>query len=167
MDPEFNEGNQSKDKDDIDYQKGLLYNIEEIGNDFDQPDDDLINLMNSSNKTKNDKKEKLQDKMRKSSIITKYSAEPIKEESVIDYVKPKKNSYLMFLERNDVYGKLSYNKKERESLFKDIGFDNNYHLTDSKDPKSVIERFKSIRKSVNSPGKTQADKGNNIVLIAL
>ncbi len=143
----------------------LLYNIEEIGNDFDQPDEDIIKLMNSSNQTQIDKKEKSSaDKMRKSSISIKYSAaEPIKEESVIDYVKPKKNSYLLFFERNDIFGKVSYNKKERESLFADIGLDDHYDLlTDSKDPKSLIEEFKTNRKSVYSAAYVSqaAEKGN-------
>jgi hypothetical protein len=115
--------------------------------------------MNSTNQTKKNKNGKAPDNFRKSGISIKYSAEPIKEESVIDYVKPKKNSYLLFLERNDVFGKLSYNKKERESLFSDIGLDNQYDLTDTKDTKSLIEKFRNSGDSRNSPGKNQSDKG--------
>jgi len=158
LDLDYNEDYQDKDKDDIDYRKELFYNIEEIGNDFDLPDEDLIKLIDSSNKNKKDK-EKSPDKIRKSSISTKYNAEPIKEEYFIDYVKPKKNSFLNFLERNDVCGKLSYNKKERESLFKHIGLDNHYDLTESKDPKTLIDSFKNMRQSVYTQGEEHNDKG--------
>lgn len=120
----------------------------------------MIKLIDSTNKDKNDNKKNSPDNIRKSSISNKYTADPIKEESIIDYVKPKKNSYLLFLERNDVCGKLSYNKRERESLFKPIGLDNQYNLTDSNDTKTIIESFKNFRKSIYK-GNDETNKGKS------
>ena len=116
--------------------------------------------MNTTNVKNKINEKKSAEKIRKSSITNKYIVEPIQEENVFDYVKPKKNSFLLFLERNDVVGKLSYNKAERESIFKNIlNLDSLNNLVGFEDPKAVIDNFKKVGKSLNSPNK-QNEQGN-------
>lgn len=157
FDLDYSENSQIKKIVESDLTKKLLFDIEEIGNDFDLPDEDLIKLMDSTNNDKNNKNSP--EKLRKSSISNKYNVEPIQEESIIDYVKPKKNSYLLFLERNDVFGKVSYDKKERESLFMKINLNNENNTNESDDPKTFLHNFKKLGKSINSLTKEEREKG--------
>lgn len=149
MDFDYKEVNQNKKIFDPNYGKSIINSIDEIGNDIDQPDEDLIKLMNSSKDDKKAEKEKSPEKVRKLTVSNKYKVEPIKEENVIDYIPPKKNSFLSFLERNDLIGKVSYNKKERESLFFPLETHNLNNLHDSEKQKALIENYKKFGRSQN------------------
>jgi len=153
------EENQNKKLFDLNYCKSIINSIDEIENDFDQPDEDLIKLMNSSKDNKKQEKEKSPEKLRKSTVSNKYKVEPIKEENVIDYVVPKKNSFFLFLERNDLLGKVSYNKKERESLFSPIGTNNVDNINDSEDQKALIKNYKKFARSQNLLSKNALIQG--------
>jgi len=163
---DFTEETHLKVNNNLDFAQILLCNMEEIGNDFDVPDEDLINLINSTFNNKN--KEKSLEKLRKSSISIKYNVEPIQEENTIDYIIPlKKKSFLMFLERNDIYGKISYNKNERKSLFKDIYRENDDLENEFDNAKGIIDNFRKRFRSMNSLKKKVKDKENGIKFILL
>lgn len=143
--------NPAKKSQEEDKRNALLYNLEDVGNDIDYPDQDLLVLINTTNSKKKDETDIFAENPRKSQISNKYNpADPIQEENIFDYIKPKKNSFLLFFERNGIFGKTSYNVAERKSLFKNLEKDSNINnQQDTSQPETLVEIFKKRGRSLN------------------